>query len=321
MNDQNSMGALRAHTRGGPEKLVWEHAPRPHPAPGEVILSVEATGITFAELTWDLSWETVGGVDRTPVIPGHEVVGRVVEMASDVRHVAVGDEVWALVPFDRDGAAAEFVAVPAGGVAPSPRTIDPVDAATLPLAALTAWQALVDHARVEPGERVLIQGGAGGVGVYGVQLAAALGAVVTATCSAQDIDFVMGIGAHQVLDRETDPGDERLAGFDVVIDTVGGDVLERSYRALRLGGRLVTLAAPPAPEKATQYGVEASFFIVEPNREQLVHLAELVDAGALRPIVAQRYPISEGRAAFESVHLARAPGKTVLFAGDREHDS
>lgn len=314
MIDPDSMMALRAHARGGPEQLVWEPAPRPVPAAGEVVVRVEATGITFAEFTWDLSWQTADGIDRTPVIPGHELVGRVSDIASDVVDVAVGDEVWALVPFDRDGAAAEYVAIEASIVAPSPRTIDAAAAAALPLSALTAWQALVDHAHLEPGELVLVHGGAGGVGVYAVQLAVALGAAVTSTCSQDDIDFVRGLGAHEVIDRNTDPDDVHLNGFDVVIDTVGGDVLDRSYRALRLGGRLITLTEPPPPGRASQYGVEASFFIVEPNRDQLTHLADLVDSGSLRSVVAQAFPISQGRAAYESVDRPRGPGKTVLVA-------
>jgi len=162
---------LRAHARGGPGRLVYEEAPAPVPGPGEALVAVHAAAITFAELTWDLSWTTRDGRDRTPVIPAHEVSGTVVGLADGASGVAVGDEVYGLIDFDRDGAAAEFATVPAAGLAAKPRTASHAETATLPLAALTAWQALADYAALEPGERVLVHGGAGGVGAFAVQLA------------------------------------------------------------------------------------------------------------------------------------------------------
>ena len=159
-----SMMALRAHTQGGPEVLVYESAPRPTPGNGEVLIAVHAAAITFAELTWPETWAS-GGVDRTPVIPSHEFSGVVAEIGDGVTGLSVGDEVYGLVPFDRDGAAAEYVSVPATSVATRPRTVSHVVAAAAVLPALTAWEALVDHAKVQPGQRVLVRGGAGGVGV------------------------------------------------------------------------------------------------------------------------------------------------------------
>jgi hypothetical protein len=183
------MMALRAHARGGPEQLVYEDAPVPVPAPGEALVAVHAAGITFAELTWDLTWTTRDGRDRTPVIPAHEMSGTVTGLGG-AAGVAPGDEVYGLIGFDRDGAAAEYVTMPAAELAARPRSVPHVAAATLPLAALTAWQALVNYAALEAGERVLVHGGAGGVGVYAVQLAAVLGGQVTATGSARDAEFV-----------------------------------------------------------------------------------------------------------------------------------
>ena len=188
--------ALRAHARGGPEQLVYEQAPVPVPGPGEALIAVHAAAITFAELTWDLSWTTKDGRDRTPVIPSHEMSGTVAGIADGVTNVTVGDEVCGLIEFDRDGAAAEYVTVPAGELAAKPRSVSHADTATLPLAALTAWQALVDYAAVEPGEQVLVTGGAGGVGAFAVQLAAILGAQVSATGRARDADYVRSLGAQ-----------------------------------------------------------------------------------------------------------------------------
>ena len=157
----DTMMALRAHARGGPEQLVYESAPVPVPGPGEALVAVHAAAITFAELSWDESWTTRDGRDRTPVIPSHEVSGTVAALGPGADGLAVGEEVYGLIDFDRDGAAAEYVTVPAAHLAARPRSVSDEEAASLPLAALTAWQALVDHAALEPGERVLVQGGAG----------------------------------------------------------------------------------------------------------------------------------------------------------------
>jgi len=311
------MMALRAHARGGPEQLVYEQAPTPRPGPGEALVEVHAAAITFAELTWDQTWTSRDGRDRTPTIPSHEVSGTVVGLGPDAGGVAVREEVYGLIDFDRDGAAAQYVTLPAAHLAARPRTVSHVDSATLPLAALTAWQALVDHASLKPGERVLVQGGAGGVGSYAVQLAASLGGAVTATGRAAQRDFVLGLGAGTFL--ASGPADVDAAattpegGFDVVIDTVGGPVLEASYGMTRRGGRLVTLSAPPDADKAAALGLRAVFFVVTPDADELAQLAELVDDGKLRPVLSQTFPLRDGREAFESATVPHPPGKTVLI--------
>jgi NADPH:quinone reductase-like Zn-dependent oxidoreductase len=303
------MMALRAHTRGGPEQLVFEQAPVPVPGPGEALVEVHAAGITLAELTWDLSWTSLDGRDRTPVIPSHEVSGVVRALGENASALPAGEQVYGLIAFDRDGAAAEYVTVPAADLALRPRSVSHPQAASLPLAALTAWQALTDHAGLQAGERVLVQGGAGGVGVYAVQLAAILGADVTATGRAGQGDFVRSLGARAFTE---DAGDVR-GEFDVVVDTVGGPVLEASYGLTRRGGRLVTLSAPPSAQRAEQLGIHAVFFVVTPDAAQLSRLAELTDAGRLRPVVSEVFPLREGRAAFERGTRPHPPGKTVLL--------
>ena len=316
MTMPETMMALRAHARGGPEQLVYEQAPVPVPGPGEALVAVHAAAITFAELTWEESWTSRDGRDRTPVIPSHEVSGTVAELGPDADGFAVGAEVYGLIDFDRDGAAAQYVTLPAAHLAARPMSVSHVAAASLPLAALTAWQALADYAALKPGEQVLVQGGAGGVGVYAVQLAAILGGNVTATGRARDREFVRGLGARTYLARGKDgAGDEATApqSFDVVIDTVGGPVLDASYELARRGGRLVTLSAPASEEKAAALGVHAMFFVVTPDAAALTRLAELVDEGRLRPIVSQEFPLRDGRRAFESATLPHPPGKTVLI--------
>jgi NADPH:quinone reductase-like Zn-dependent oxidoreductase len=315
---QSTMMALRAHTRGGPEQLVYEQAPTPVPGPGEALVEVHAAAITFAELTWDQTWMTLDGQDRTPTIPSHEVSGTVVGLGPGTGGIAVNDEVYGLIDFDRNGAAAEYVTLPAAHLAARPRSVSHVETATLPLAALTAWQALVDHAAVKPGERVLVTGSAGGVGNYVVQLAASLGGSVTATGRAAQREFVLGLGATTFLASDSGHGAGPTQapqgdGFDVVIDTVGGAVLDGSYGLTRRGGRLVTLGAPPDAAKAAELGVQATFFVVTPDATELAHLAELVDDGKLRPVLSQTFPLRDGREAFQSATVPHPPGKTVLI--------
>ena len=312
----STMMALRAHQRGGPEQLVYEEAPTPAAGPGQALIAVHATAITFAELTWDETWTAADGADRTPIIPGHELSGTVAALGDGVTGLAVGDEVIGLIDFDRDGAAAEYVVMPAASLAAKPAAVDHPSAATLPLAALTAWQALVDHAALQPGERVLVQGGAGGVGLFAVQLAAALGADVTATGRSADADFVRSLGADHFISADDGPVSQPLsdqaASFDVVLDTVGGAVLAASYRLLREGGRLVTLGSTPDQELAARLKIRAMFFIVESNASELTALAEMTEAGKLRPVISQTFPLADGRRAFESGRQHRPPGKTVL---------
>jgi NADPH:quinone reductase-like Zn-dependent oxidoreductase len=298
------MNALRAHRRGGPEVLVYEQALVPTPGDDEMLVAVHAAAITFDELTWDPTWVR-DGEDRTPTIPSHEFCGEVVAVGSDVTTVTGGESVYGMVPWDRDGAAAEFVAVPATQVAAKPTTLSAIEAAALPLPALTAQQALFDHADLQEGDRILVLGGAGGVGGYVVQMAAAAGADVTATTRGA-IDYVRDLGARSVIDVRS----ETFEGgtYDVVIDTVSGEV---PYALVREGGRLVTLQTPPDQEKATHLGIKADFFIVTADAEQLTRLARRVDQQGLRVTIAATFPLEQGAAAYAS-RSTRGPGKTVL---------
>ena len=306
------MMALRAHIRGGADGLHYERAPRPILEPGDVMVEVHAAGITFAELIWDETW-TRNGVDRTPTIPSHELSGVVVEVGPGPAELPVGSPVYGLVPFDRNGAAAQLVAVPAASVARKPPEIPDVIAAAAPLTALTAWQALNTHAQCRAGDSVLVHGAAGSVGGMVTQLGKAAGAHVTGTARARDRELVLGLGADRVIDYENERFDAEANRYDVVIDTVGAETLDRSYAMVRPGGHLVTLQAPPSPDKADRYGITATFFIVAADRAQLTEVAAMVADGRLRITVAATYPLAEGRWAYLSgAEPNRAPGKTVL---------
>lgn len=316
----NTMKAVRAHRRGGPEQLVLEVAPRPEPEPGEVLVAVRAASITPDELTWDATWTDrlePGGRDRTPIIPSHEMSGVVVGVAADVTDREVGDEVYGLIPFARDGAAAEFVSIPADVLAAKPTSVDHETSAAIPLAALTAWQALADHARLQTDQHVLIHGAAGGVGSFAVQIAAHLGARVTATARKQDRDFVLGLGADAVLDYENDVFEDHATGVDVVLDLVGGSTQERSWQVLQQGGVLVSIVSPPDLAAAAKHRAHGVFFIVEPDRAQLQTIAGLVDDGELTPIVDRVVPLADTRAAYEELAAGHRRGKIVIaVAGD-----
>ncbi|GAB3443294.1 NADP-dependent oxidoreductase [Phycicoccus ginsengisoli] len=308
------MLALRAHRRGGAEQLGLERVPRPSRWPGTVLVRVHAAAITFNELLWDETWSR-DGLPRTPIIPSHEWSG-VVAGADPDSGFRKGDEVFGMVPFDQDGAAAEYVTVPLEFLAHKPSTLTHVEAAALPLAGLTAWQALADHAHVRPGDRVAVLGAAGGVGALAVQLAAGMGAVVTATAMAADEAYVRELGVHEVVvttDRGSHDASLRPGSFDLVLDTVGGPLLEESLRLTRRGGTFVTLQQPPPQDVADAQGVHAVFFVVQCSRADLKWVRDSVEKGPVRVTVAATYPLSRGRDAFESGGRARRfPGKTVL---------
>ena len=309
------MRAVRAHTRGGWEQLVYEQAPRPYPRTGEVLVAVQAASVTAGELGWDATWtDSIDGTghDRTPIIPSHEMSGVVAVLGKGVAGLTVGDEVYGLIPFTRDGAAAEYVAVPADVLAAKPVSVDHIRAAAVPLAGLTAWQALVDHAQLTAGQHVLIQGGAGGVGSFVVQIAAVLGAKVTATASVNDKAFVTELGATSVIDYANQRFEDHVTNVDVVIDLVGGQTQTRSWQVLRPGGTLVGIAAPPSSMEAKRHGARGVFFIVTPNGGQLTELTRLIDDRRLRPIVDRVVPLEQTRIAYQALEHEHPRGKIVI---------
>jgi NADPH:quinone reductase-like Zn-dependent oxidoreductase len=306
------MKAIRMHTRGGPDLLAYEDAPKPALQPGDALVRVIATSITKTELTWDETYTDCDGRPRIPTIPGHEFAGIVDTLASDAAGVHVGDAVYALSSFCRDGSAAEFIAIRAADVAPKPQSLNFQQAAAVPLAGLTAWQALFDHAQLEKGQRVLIHGAAGGVGTYAVQLANWKGAKVIATASAQDNDFLVELGAAEVIDYARENFEEKVKDVDVVLDAVGGETQQRSWSVLRRGGILISIVSPVAAEKAASFGLRGAFFIVEPNRAQLIQLGELIDKGTLRVIVGVVLPLARAREAFQQAPTVHKRGKIVL---------
>jgi NADPH:quinone reductase-like Zn-dependent oxidoreductase len=311
------MKAIRIHGRGGPDHLVYEDVPQPHPAPGEVLVQVSATGIIVNELRWNETYETQAGGKRVLPIPGRDLSGVVVEVGPGVTAFSEGAEVYAMLDYGRDGAEADYTIALPGELAPKPRTLDAVQAAAVPLSALTAWQGLFAHANLVAGQTVLIHGGAGGVGVFAVQLARWAGAQVIATASARNRDFLRDLGADEFIDYTTTRFEDVVHDVDLVFDLVGGDTLQRSWPVIKRGGTLVSVVSPrPSFEEAKTYNVHAVWFVVEPNREQLIQIGAFIDAGKLRPIIDAVFPLSQARQAYEQGTKGHARGKIVLRVAD-----
>jgi NADPH:quinone reductase-like Zn-dependent oxidoreductase len=306
------MKAVRIHGRGGPEQLVYEDAPNPIPQRGEALVRVMAAGVTPTELSWSSAYTTRDKANRLPAIPGHELSGIVEAVGPGVTGVSVGQEVYALSDFWRDGSDPEYIAIAASDLAPKPRTLDFTQAAAIPLSALTAWQGLFDYGRLASGQRVLIHGAAGGVGTFAVQFAKWRGGHVIGTASASNLSYLRTLGADETIDYTTVRFEDAVRGVDVVLDTVGGDTLERSWRVVRRGGVIVTTAGEISEERATEYGVRGVSFIVKPSRQQLTTIQELIDHGVIRPVVSAVFPLARAREAFERGLAGHMRGKLAL---------
>ncbi|GIF76861.1 NADP-dependent oxidoreductase [Asanoa siamensis] len=290
--------------------LTLTDMPYPHAAENDVIVRVHAAGFTPGELSWPATWTDRAGHDRTPTIPGHELSGTVAELGYGTTGLSVGQRVFGLTDWARNGSLAEYTAVEARNLAPLAADVDHTVAAALPISGLTAWEGLFDHGHLTTGQTVLVHGAAGGVGSIAVQLARDVGARVIGTGRAGDRDVVRGLGAHEFVDLAA--GDlADVGGVDVVFDVIGGEILARSTRLVRAGGTVVTIAEPPTvrPEDG-----RAVFFVVEPDRARLADLAERVRAGRLEPIVGDVRPLSETVDAF--ARRRRTPGKTIIQVAD-----
>lgn len=306
------MKAIRLHAQGGPEQLVYEDAPTPQLRPGDALVRVCACAFTRTELSWGETYATRDGKRRLPSIPGHELSGVVEAVGPNAVDVKVGDEVFALTDFFRDGAAADYVAVHAADLAPKPESWNHVQAAAAPLAALTAWQALFDHAGLKAGQEVLIHGATGGVGCFAVQLAHWRGAFVVGTTGSENKDLARELGADRVIDYTKARFEDEVHAADVILDTVGGDTLERSWSAIRPGGVLVSIVDNIPAGKPEQHGVRAVYFIVEPSRAELLQIRRLVEAQRLRSVIEATFPLERAREAFEHGASGHHHGKIVL---------
>jgi NADPH:quinone reductase-like Zn-dependent oxidoreductase len=277
------------------------------------LVRVHAAGVTPTELIWSPTTQTKEGAVRTNAIPAHEFSGVVAATGSGVKDFRAGQEVYGMNDWFAEGALAEFCVTQPASIAPKPTTLTHAEAATVPISALTAWQGLIDRAELRSGQRVLIHGASGGVGVFAVQLARNLGAHVIATASARNRDFVKQLGASEFIDYTTQRFDELTSDIDIVFDCVGGETFERSFRVLKPGGHIVTIAASEEAEALKDDRRKKAFFIVEPNQKQLVEITKLIDAGKLKTFVDAVVPLSNAAAAYDgSLKNRQGRGKIAV---------
>ena len=304
------MKAVRLHEPTGISGLVFEEVPDAAPMLGDVLVKVAACGITHNEVDWPV-WTCRAGHRRTSIIPGNEVSGVVAALGYGTAGFAVGDEVFGLTDQLRDGAAAEYVAVEARNVAAKPGTVDHVHAAAVPRAGLTAWQALFDHGKLARGQTVVIHGAGGAVGSTAVQLARWAGAQVIGTGRSHSRPLVTELGADRFIALGTDRLEDAAGQADLVLDTIGGEVLARSPALLRPGGTLVTIKAD-AQLPGDRDDIRNVLFVQESSRAQLAELARLVNEGRLRPQVGAVYPLAHAAEAYSAKAAGGIPGRIVL---------
>ncbi|MFI6043559.1 NADP-dependent oxidoreductase [Nocardia sp. NPDC051321] len=309
-----NMRAISQDSLGGPEVLTEVRLPRPAPGPGEILVRVRATGLNPTD--WKHRANAGAFLPQPPFVLGWDVSGEVAEIGVGVTLWQPGDEVFGMLPYPNGhGAMAEYVVGPARAFARKPASLDHVQAAAIPLAALTAWQALVDTADLRAGQRVLIHAAAGGVGHFAVQIAKARGAYVIGTASAPNHEFLRGIGADEAIDYRTTDVAEAVREVDVVLDSTSDDNSIRSLRTLRPGGLLVTLR--PFGEldlagEASKLGVRALRLLVEDDHAGMVALAGLVESGELRPTIAGTFPLTDAAKAHALGENGRTVGKLVV---------
>ena len=289
----------------------FTEVPVPSPGAGQILIKVHAAGVIPTELLWYPTTHRESGEPRPHAIPGHEFSGTVASIGEGVAGFAPGDEVYGMNNWFWDGATAEYCCTVPSSIAMKPTTLTHIEAATVPISALTAWQGLFNRAALQPGERILVQGGGGAVGLFVVQLAHRLGAQVIATASSENISLVQALGAERVIDYKASNFEDGLAPVDVVFDTVGGSIRKRSAAVLKSNGRMISIAAEA--EINTDPQVRAAYFIVEPNQEQLIEIGRLVDQGQLKTFVKGVVPFSDASLAYTgAVRDKRTAGKFVV---------
>jgi NADPH:quinone reductase-like Zn-dependent oxidoreductase len=310
------MNAIRMHTYGGAEVLLYEEAQRPRVRAGEVLIRVHAAGVNPLDCKVRAGELREVIQCKLPLIPGWDVSGVVEEVGAGVSQFKRGDEVFAMADPTRGGAYADYIAVREATVAMKPQSLHHVRAAATPVSALTAWRSLFDFEHLQSGQRILIHGGSGGVGHFAVQLAKWKGAYVIATASTKNHELLRKLGADETIDYTTHKFEEAAEKVDLVLDTVGGETQERSWRVLKKGGALISLVQPPSQQKAKRFGVRGIMCRVQPDGAQLTKIAKLIDSAKLKPIIDRILPLSEARRAHELTQNGHIRGKIVLRVKD-----
>jgi NADPH:quinone reductase-like Zn-dependent oxidoreductase len=303
------MKAMRVSNSTQGPALIASELPRPLPGEGGLLISVRAAGVTPTELGWYPTTQTKDGTPRKGAVPGHEFSGVVAALGKNANGFEVGQEVYGLNDWFADGATAEFCLTTPQNIAGKPATLTHEAAATVPIGALTAWQGLLERAKIKPGERVLIHGASGAVGIFAVQLAHRHGAHVIGTASSANLELIAELGADEVIDYRASRFEDGTQKVDVVFDGVGGETFARSWSMLKPGGRMVTIVEGESKD---------AFFIVEPNQKQLAEVAKLLDAGELKTYVGAVVPLAKASDAYSgAVPRKRENGKVVIMINEQ----
>ena len=309
------MKAILINEYGNENVLNYTDVERPEPQSGEVLVKVHVAAVNPAD------WKIRDGMGemfglKLPLILGGDIAGTIEEVGLEVENFKQGDAVYGMtVSGGFSGAYAEYALAKADAIAPKPESINFEEAAAIPIAALTAWQAMFNLANLSSGQRILIAGASGGVGSMAVQLAKAKGAFVIGTASGKNEQFVRDLGADEFVDYTRQPFEEVVKDVDVVFDTVGDDTQERAFQTLKKGGFLVTSAQTPSEEKAKEFGVEAAFVFCKPNAEQLAEINRLIEEGKLKIHIETVLPLAEVKKAHQLSQSGRTRGKIVLQIG------
>jgi NADPH:quinone reductase-like Zn-dependent oxidoreductase len=313
-----TMKAIVIHEYGGPEVLKYEDVPRPEPKDDQLLVRVIAAGVN-----------PVDGMIRSgmfasekrvfPIILGGDIAGVVEKVGSKITKFKAGDPVFAYVSLDNSGGYAEYALVTEREAAPKPKSLTYVEAAAVPIVAMTAWQALIDTAKLKWGQTVLIHGGSGGVGSFAIQIAKARGANVIATASTANQDLLKQLGTDVAIDYTKQKFEDIAKDVDVVLDSIGKDTLARSYGVVKKGGIIVSLVARPNQAELAKHGIRGVALNVEPDSKELAEIGKLIDEKKIRVIVSQTFPLSEARQAQEQVATGHTRGKIVLKVADERN--
>jgi len=311
-----TMKAVVIHEYGDPEVLKYEDVPRPEPKDDQLLIRVIAAGVNPVDAMIRSGMFDREGTRAFPIILGGDVAGVVEKVGSKITKFKAGDPVFAYVSLDNSGGYAQYALVTEREAAPKPKSLTYVEAAAVPIAGMTAWQALVDTAKLSAGQTVLIHGGSVGVGSFAIQIAKARGAKVIATASTANQEFLKQLGADVAIDYTKQKFEDVAKDVDVVLDSIGRDTLARSYGVVKKGGIIVSLVARPKQDELQKHGIRGTALNVESTSEQLAEIGERIDARKIKVIVSQTFPLSEAMKAQEQVATGHTRGKIVLKIAD-----
>jgi NADPH:quinone reductase-like Zn-dependent oxidoreductase len=308
------MKAVKAHEVGGPEVLKLEDTPIPFPGSGEVLIEVHAASLNPNDAKLLRTDQSYHHAAENPLTPGFDLAGSVVELGKNIKHIRVGDNVYGQAAVIRKGtgAFAEYAVAQEDCIARMPDNISFTDAAAVPLSACSAYQALIEHAKVKAGYKVLVHGGSGGIGTFGIQLAKHLGAYVATTAKDKGLFYARQQGADEIIDYGSERFEEKLKDYDVVLDTVGGDTYRRSFDVLKRGGILVSMVSMPSEMLMQKHHVRSVLVTTKVDSKKLGKITDLIKCGALHVNISNIYPLQQAKEAFEAKEKEKILGKIAI---------